>query len=402
MTQKVVTIYATDANGTNRKNHVIKTYSFNTDDDDTILMTKSLTVPNHRLVSVNSPSIDSANVDDDSSEASNKPKTKRSRQIHESEKKIENKRSQLKTYPWYKKINWSKPLLVVGSLILLYLMWTKQDIWIPRLLTSNIRIQRSVVVQDREISNELTNSSLHSSPTNATKPSKDSRLKTVRTEDTIENSDEKNDDQGNSERINVRSNDNSTGSSTKSSSGHRVHIRARRTKMSFSKEHEKKKYRSSRNLPIDDDLDDAIDDDLDDTIDDDLNGTIDTEENKPIKSSESISPSHRRSRKKHRRSQKKHHHREVVRYENSKPIAPLKRSIRLSTYNDIIDQLRRNLKSRNQGRKFLSTVSKTTGLSKKKLYRFIYKKDFRLLTIQTFISILDTFNLMLLIVPKQV
>ncbi|CAF2441548.1 unnamed protein product [Rotaria sp. Silwood2] len=377
MTQKSFTIYATDSTETNKKNHIIKTYSFNTDDDDTTLVAKSLVVPNHKLVSVNSPSIDNGNIDDDSSEATSKPKTKRSRQTHDSEKKLENKCPPLKKYPWFMKIDWSKPLLIVGSLIFLYLIWTKQDIWIPRLLTSNARIQRTVIVQDREISDELTNVSSYPSLTNT---SKDSRPKSTRKEDTIENSEEKNDDQDNSERTNIRNNEDSTGSSTKSSSSHRIHIRSRRVKMSFSKEHEKRKYHSSKNLLIDNDLDDIND----------------AEQYIPITPNQSILLS--------RHSRKKRRHREIIPYESLKTIIPLKSRIRLSTYNDIIGQFRKNLKSqsRSRRRQFLSTLSNTTGLSKNKLHRFIYKKDFRLLNIQTFVSILDTFHLKLLIVPKQV
>ncbi|CAF0946713.1 unnamed protein product [Rotaria sordida] len=85
MTQNILTVYSTDSNGSEKKNHMIKTYSFNTDDDDTIQTAKSLTIPNHKLTSINSPSIDSANLDDESSEGSSKRKTKKSRQTHESE-----------------------------------------------------------------------------------------------------------------------------------------------------------------------------------------------------------------------------------------------------------------------------------------------------------------------------
>jgi hypothetical protein len=72
----------------------------------------------------------------------------------------------------------------------------------------------------------------------------------------------------------------------------------------------------------------------------------------------------------------------------------------LYNYNDIINQIRKHLKTKVRDRQFFSILSKTTGLSKTKLHRFIYHKDYKLLTLQTFISLLDTLKLMIIIVPQ--
>lgn len=37
-----------------------------------------------------------------------------------------------------------KPILVLLILCLIYLMWAKRDVWIPRLLTSNSRVKQTI------------------------------------------------------------------------------------------------------------------------------------------------------------------------------------------------------------------------------------------------------------------
>lgn len=76
------------------------------------------------------------------------------------------------------------------------------------------------------------------------------------------------------------------------------------------------------------------------------------------------------------------------------------RAIHYSTYEDILEQLRINLKSRLHERKLFSKLSKTTGLTRAQLNRFIYKKDFRSISFERFLIFLDLFDLMILIVPK--
>ncbi|CAF2261144.1 unnamed protein product [Rotaria magnacalcarata] len=379
MSKQLLTIYATDATGTNKKAQMIKTYSFTTDDDDGTSIVQSEPVSNHdKLLSISSPSIDSANAEDDLSEASTKVKRRKLRRTHESEEKIENTREIRKICPWYKKIDWSKPILAMGLLIFLYITWTKRDVWIPRMLTSNARIRRSVVSKDTVTSDQLTSSSSQIPPTISTMPLQDSPLASDHKEDNIDNNEKDNDDddQNNSERINVENSEESTISSGKTNSGHQVNIRIRRNKMSFSKEHKKKKHRHSHDLPADDELEE----------------TDDGGQAKEIKSNESIASLRNHPPKKNRR--------EIIQNENVKIRPVVNHGIRLSTYDDIIDQLRKNLKSRTRDQDFLSTVSKKTGLNKDKLYRFIYKKDYNLLTLETFMSLLDTFNLMLLVVPN--
>ncbi|CAM2699030.1 unnamed protein product [Rotaria socialis] len=379
MSKQFLTIYAADSTGTNRKAQMIKTYSFTTDDDEGTSIVQSEPVSNHdKLLSISSPSIDSANAEDDLSEVSTKAKRRKPRRTHESEEKIEDTHETRKICPWYKKIDWSKPILSMGLLIFLYITWTKRDVWIPRMLTSNARIRRSFVSKDTVTSDQLTSSSSQISPTISTIPLQDSPLAFDHKEDNIDDHEKDNDDddQNNSERINFENNEESTISSGKANNGHRVNIRIRRNRMSFSNEHNKKKHRHSHDLPADDELE----------------KTDGGRQVKVIKPNESIASLQNHPPKKNRR--------EIVQNENVKIRTVVNHGIRLSTYDDIIDQLRKNLKSRTRDRDFLSTLSKKTGLNKDKLYRFIYKKDYNLLTLEAFMSLLDTFNLMLLVIPN--
>jgi hypothetical protein len=250
--------------------------------------------------------------------------------------------------------------MIIGILVVLYLMWIKRDIWIPRLLTSSTRIPRSAVKKTEQIITEST--------TTTTILSKNSPLtsSSLEEEDAIENIEEKNE---------MENNENSIPSSTKSSSSQKINIRVRRNKMSFNKERQKKKYYHSPGSSVDDD--DNNDDDEED----------DEDKPEPVL----LSSIH---------STKKHQHRSIIENEISESLLPLNSALSFSTYDDIIQQLRKNLKLRNRNKDFLSILSKTTGLNKDKLYRFIYKKDYQLMTLQEFMSLLDSFNLMLLIVPK--
>jgi len=136
---------------------------------------------------------------------------------------------------------------------------------------------------------------------------------------------------------------------TSSTNNQKVNLRTRRNKMNFN---QKKKPRQSQNSPIDDE-----------------------EEDKPVLTSS-------------------------IKTKDRSLIAKQTSPIHISTYDDIIEQLRKTLKSRRREREFFSKLSKATGLKKDQLYRFIYKKDYKIITLQTFVTILDSFNLLLLIVPK--
>jgi len=85
------------------------------------------------------------------------------------------------------------------------------------------------------------------------------------------------------------------------------------------------------------------------------------------------------------------------------PVAKLPTSsnsgVRLRNYDHIIEQLRQSLSTHSRDKQFLSKITKTTGLNKEKINRFIHKKDYNVLTLAAFISLLDTFNLTLVLVP---
>lgn len=244
------------------------------------------------------------------------------------------------------------------------------------MLTSNTRIHRSIVTKEAENTDDLENSSINLIPTTPQSLSTDTTTASPNEEDDIENKNQNNDDTTVDEQTNTEKNEDSVFLPSKTGGGQRVNLRTRGTKMRFSREHKKRKHRHAKH----------------ESNDDVLEETDDTKEStRIIKSKQSASSLDSHSSKKHRR--------DIVTNENLKK-TDLKSGIRLSTYDDITEQLRKNLQSRSRDQGFLSTVSKNTGLNKNKLYRFIYNKDYHLLTLQTFISLLDTFNLMLLIVPK--
>ena len=73
----------------------------------------------------------------------------------------------------------------------------------------------------------------------------------------------------------------------------------------------------------------------------------------------------------------------------------------LTSPNDFVGKLRRELKIRSRrNRTFLVRLSKVTGVKKEILSRFIEGKDLRSVRLQTFLSLLDFFQLIVLIVPK--
>jgi hypothetical protein len=194
-------------------------------------------------------------------------------------------------------------------IVVVYFIWVKRDVWINRLLTSNVRMRRYGI--------ETGNSSvIDSSPQ----------------EDIIENIEEKKND------VNEEL------------TSQKINLRVRKNKMNFNKEIPKKKpHHHSPNS---------------------------SNEDQSILSS----------------TKKKHQHRSLITQQST--------PIHISTYDDIIEQVRKNLKSRSRQREFFSKLSKATGLKKDQLYRFIYKKDYHIITLETFITTLDSFHLMLLIVRK--
>jgi len=245
-------------------------------------------------------------------------------------------------------------------------MWTQGNVLVDRLLTSSTRIRKPVITKKEQTIKESTDSS----KTITTRLPKDSPPDSSDLEDTIENT----------EKISIENyNEGSISSPAKSSSSQKINIRLRRNKMSFSKEPQKKKPRHYSQ---------------DSSVDDNDDGVDGEEKDKPVEIIEPIL-----SQTTHLT--KKHHHRSIVEDEISGSPLVLESALNLSSDDGgTIEQLRKNLKARSRDRDFLTTLSKTIGLNKNKLHRFIYKKDNQVMTIQTFVSLLDSFNLMFLIVPK--
>jgi len=238
-------------------------------------------------------------------------------------------------------------------------MWTQRDVWVDRLLTSNTRIRKPLIVKKEQTIKESTDSLKDSPPDSFDKGN------------IIENT----------EKIDVENNNEDlTSSSTKSSTSQKINIRLRRNKMSFSKESPRKKHRHQSQ----------------DSSADDNDGE---KKDEPVKTTETILSSTKKRNQPTTYPTKKDH-RPIIEAKISKSYPVLESALNLSTYDNGIEQLRKNLKSKSRDRDFLLTLSKKIGLNKDKLDRFIYKKDTQFMTLQTFISLLDSFNLMFLIVPK--
>lgn len=164
----------------------------------------------------------------------------------------------------------------------------------------------------------------------------------------------------------------SPASSSRASPAHKLNIRARRNKMSFSKERQKTKH---RHLPND------LSNDNEDSIEgNDLKVTI--------------IPA---TKKGHH-----HHHRHRPKLDDGKlsKLAEVNSKAILLSDENLVDQLRTLIKSRGRHRDFLLTLSKETGLSKTKVHQLIHNKDLRVLTLQTLLSLLNSYHSTLLIVPK--
>jgi len=292
------------------------------------------------------------------------------------------RRSISKKQPWYTKIDstiFIKPLIGVGILILIYLMWVKRDVWIPRLLTSNTRIRHTIMKNEEKL-NERGSSS-------QTSTTKDSLVGAH--EDNIVDDNEKNNDQ-----TSIGDNDDSSTTYSKSTS-QKINLKTRRNKMSFSKDRPTKKTYGPIHHIIDGDDDDDDDDD-----DDKVNDGDDDDDNddeiiiEPIKVKESVIPSSIHSSKKHQRGSGQSREQKV------KPPLSSKTTLILRPHDDIVDQLYKLVKSRGKNRDLLAILTKQTGLNKGKINRFIYGKDFSILTLDLLISFLNSYDSTLLIVPK--
>jgi hypothetical protein len=86
MTQKFLNVNGAGLSGSNRTTPMIKTYSFTTDDDDAGSVENSQTVSNHdKLLSMNSPSVDTNTNKDDVQAVSSQLRKRKSRRQTEAE-----------------------------------------------------------------------------------------------------------------------------------------------------------------------------------------------------------------------------------------------------------------------------------------------------------------------------
>jgi len=283
---------------------------------------------------------------------------------------VDIRKSKPRELPWFLNIDYTKPLLVIAGLIILYLMIAYYDIWIPRLLTSNTRVQHSIKINEEKLNER------HNAPQTST--TKDSSLSSD--EDDV---DDDNDD--NNDQTSTGDNDDDSPVSYNKHNQQKLNIRIRRNKMSFSKDRPTKKKRGSLYQATDDDDDDV---NLDADADDEDLVIVDPTKEKVIVVPSSIYSS------------KKHHRSAQVREPKIKIPTSSKTNLILREPDDIVEQLQKLLKSRGKNRDLLATLTKETGLNKAKLNRFIHGKDYSIITLDALISFLNSFDSTLLIVPK--
>jgi hypothetical protein len=292
--------------------------------------------------------------------------------------------------------------MYAGTIILIYLMWSQRDVWIPRLLTSNSRVRHSAILHEQKANGQAEQTQSSSGKDSAS--TKDSSSTLSDQDDIVDDDDDSFDN--NQTSISSNSDDDSpttttTSSATsKPSATHKLNVRTRRNKMSFSKDPQVKKPRllhrraadgddvEDTDLADDDDIEDARGDgaDTDDTDDD-----IDENTVKSIKDKEGILPSSIHSSKNHHHHNR--HHRSVpANEENHKAATHTKNGLVISQRVDIVEQLRHLIKSQGRNRDLLATLIKETDLDKTKLNRFINKKDFSVVSLDILINFLDLYD----------
>ncbi|CAF3741864.1 unnamed protein product [Rotaria socialis] len=327
---------------------------------------------------------------------------------NESKKRSNRKRS------WYTKIDLVKPIIFITSLLLIYLIWVNRDVLIVRLLTSNARVRHTAIMMEHILHEEVNlppgssikeSSSIASSASaSASASASSSSLSSPEDEIIGGNNDHINDN--NNDNINhdqsslTDNDDDSPKVTSKHSSSQKVNLRTRRNKMSFSKERPKKKNHRLRHMTIDDDSanDDVGDDDDDDDDDDDvLEDNTDKIVINPSKIKEPISPSTIHSSKKYHH---KRHQSAASHEEKKKGPASSKANSVLPANEDVVEQLRKVIKAQGGHRDFTKALSKATGLKEAIINRFIHDKDYSVITLHTFIALLNSFDSTLLILPK--
>ena len=257
-------------------------------------------------------------------------------------------------------------------------MWAKRDVWIPRLLTSNSRVRLTALKNEERLNEQKESLSTKNSSFSSG-------------QDEIVNDNQNNDNSNNNNDLSSAEDDDDDDSPAQSNkqSAQKINIRIRRNKMSFSRDRPTRKSRFSTNKIIDDD--DEDDDDAQDNDDDDDNDSIDS-----IKSTETIPPSSTHASKKHRHRQ--HHVRSDQ--HKTKSTTNGKSNVIIRPNEDIVEQLKKLIKSHGKNRDILATLTKETGLTKAKLNRFIQQKDLSVITLDNLITILNSFDSTILIVSK--
>jgi hypothetical protein len=255
-------------------------------------------------------------------------------------------------------------LMVIGLGVLLYFMWIKQDVWIPRLLTSNTRIRRVQSANQENYADET--------PTAAT-PQSTEQNSLPDDDDTDDTQQEQSDD--------VELDDDPTraaASGQRARSQHRLHIRARRNKMSFRKDVPKKKHRHLHDETLDDE---------------DLAQSEDA--------ADLLSEATAATSKKHHHHHHHHHHRHraTAHDTNAKGTEP-KSSGTSSADDDFVQQVKRLTQSRAPARDLGSVLYKQAAHDKKKVRKIIGEENYRLLTLQNFMSYLQQYQSTLVIVTK--
>ncbi len=289
--------------------------------------------------------------------------------------------------------------MVLALLFLIYIMWIKSDVWIPRLLTSNTRIRHIAIANEQKLA-EKDDSPPTSSSSPSSSSSSDNSSSTLTNQDEIANDNENNENKNNNknnDQVSTSTNEESPPiPATKASSPQKLNIRIRRNKMSFSKERGGNKNRRLRHKTVDGDDDINVDDNVDDIIDD--NNSIESDDDeKSIEAEQFILPSSIHSSKK---SHHHHHQSGISRDKYLKTLPTSKISLAVPSQEEVFQRLEKLIKSRHRNRDLLTELAQETGIKKSKLKQFIQKKDSSFMTLNTLISFLDSYDASLLIVPK--
>lgn len=92
--------------------------------------------------------------------------------------------------------------------------------------------------------------------------------------------------------------------------------------------------------------------------------------------------------------------RSIYRLKHLRNLTEIYSDIRLSRSAEFLEDLRKHVKTYMEDEQFLSSLLKRTGITKQDLHVFVHENNIPTFDISMFVSLLDFFHLMILIIPK--